>query len=239
MLSALDALGSRSVVLASLSPRRAALLSTLGVAFSVEPSGFAEDLGPSAFRQPSAYVAATAAAKAVAVAQRVDADLVVAADTVVVLDGEVLEKPADAAEATAMLRRLSGRRHEVWTAVALVAVKSAKSGVWFVGPEIAAERKVLEEAVAARGDFGGELLGFAERTLVEFAEIGDEDIRAYVDSGEPMDKAGAYGIQGKASCFVKALQGCYFNVVGFPIHRFVATLHSKEFRAIFQNEDAS
>jgi septum formation protein len=112
-------------------------------------------------------------------------DIVLGADTTVVLDGHVLEKPADAADARRMLGMLSGRRHEVVTGVCLVR-----------GP-----REIVD----------------AEVTAVEFAAMSDREIDEYVASGEPMDKAGAYAIQGLASRFVRRVEGCYFNIVGLPV----------------------
>jgi septum formation protein len=112
-------------------------------------------------------------------------DVVLAADTTVVVDDEILGKPADAEDATRMLRRLAGRTHEVLTGVCLV---------WSDGTE--AE---------------------VDMTAVAFAPMSEEEIRWYVDSGEPMDKAGAYGIQGRASRFVVRVEGSYTNVVGLPI----------------------
>ena len=114
-------------------------------------------------------------------------ETVLGADTVVVADGEILGKPADAGEAARMLRKLSGRSHEVFTGVCL-----------------------LREPV--------ELTAF-EVTRVSFAPLSDEEVEEYVASGEPMDKAGAYAVQGLASKFVERIEGCYFNVVGLPVAR--------------------
>ncbi|HEX8811924.1 MAG TPA: Maf family protein, partial [Terracidiphilus sp.] len=117
--------------------------------------------------------------------------VVLGADTTVVLDGEILGKPRDAADAARMLRALSGRTHRVITGVAVVSAERA---------EVA-----------------------AEITAVKFADIGDGEIAAYVASGEPMDKAGAYGIQGRAAKWIPRIEGCYFNVVGLPL-ALVATM---------------
>src|SRR5690606_19296467 len=114
------------------------------------------------------------------------------ADTIVVVDGEILGKPADRAEAEAMLRRLSGRAHQVLTGVALV-----RDG---------------EELVAH------------EETVVRFAPLSREQIQWYLDTGEPMDKAGAYGIQGRAAALIPSISGDYYNVVGLPLHRTVQML---------------
>ena len=112
-------------------------------------------------------------------------DTVIGSDTVVVLDGEIFGKPKDAADARGMLRRLSGRKHFVYTGVAVAENGSVRS--------------------------------FLQKTEVEFYELSDETIENYVATLEPMDKAGAYGIQGKGSVLVKGIVGDYFNVMGFPV----------------------
>ena len=193
------------VVLASASPRRRELLSLTGlregVHFEVSPSTFAEDLAKSDFASPAEYTLATATAKAREVAGRClrgrggIAHLVIGADTTVEHEGTVLEKPGDAAGAAVMLGKLAGSTHRVHTGVCI-----------FAEPY---------DAPAA---------AFVETTVVRFADIGESDIAAYIESGEPMDKAGAYGIQGTAAQFVSGLEGDYFNVVGLPVHRLSTTL---------------
>ena len=121
-------------------------------------------------------------------------------------DGAILEKPADAAAARGMLARLSGSTHAVWSGVV-----------------------VLRRDAGAAGGVGGarageEVFSFAERTQVEFGALSQSLIDAYVASGEPLDKAGGYGVQGAAGCFVRGLRGDYYNVVGFPLHRFCLTM---------------
>jgi septum formation protein len=122
--------------------------------------------------------------------------VVLGADTTVVVDGESMGKPVDASDARRMLRQLSGRRHQVMTGVCVA--RQAANGV-----------------VATVE---------AETTEVEFAAMDAEQIAAYVASGEPMDKAGAYAIQGRASQWVSRIEGCYFNVVGLPVARVCAML---------------
>jgi septum formation protein len=139
---------------------------------------------------PEQYVRRVANAKACGVLARSHGRPVVAADTVVVVDGEILGKPADAGDARRMLKMLSGKRHEVLTAV------SVSRG----GPD--------DECPAASA---------VERTTVEFARLSDAEIAEYVESGEPMDKAGAYAIQGRASRFITRIEGSYSNVVGLPV----------------------
>jgi len=123
---------------------------------------------------------------------------VLGADTVVVVDGETLGKPSDSADAARMLRLLSGRTHQVHTGVCLVCAPD--------------EVKALEH----------------ETTLVTFRELDEEEIRGYVESGEPLDKAGAYAVQGLASKFVTRISGCYSNVVGLPVALVYETLKKAE-----------
>lgn len=175
------------LILASASPRRRELLSRLGLPFTVRPSD--ADETPLAGESPRALVLRLARVKARQVAR--PGELALGADTVVALAGRVLGKPADDTEAAEMLRQLSGREHEVWTGVALVAPGS--------GGEPARER-------------AGACL-----TKVTFRTLSAAEIAAYVASGEPHDKAGAYGIQGAAAAFVSGLDGEHSNVVGLPL----------------------
>jgi len=174
------------LVLASASPRRRDLLGRLGLDFEVRPTG--TDETPLPDEAPEAHVLRLAAAKARAAAR--PGELVLGADTIVVVDGEILGKPGDDDEAGAMLRRLSGRAHEVWTGIAL-AVRAENAE-----PELHSR---------------------SCRTVVRFRELSDADIDRYVATGEPADKAGAYGIQGGAAAFVESIDGDYDNVVGLPL----------------------
>ncbi len=176
------------LVLASASPRRRGLLTLAGFAFTVAPASINEDsrLG----ENPLAYVTRLALEKAQSIYAQLDSQddstLVLGADTTVVApNGEVLGKPADAADAARMLRLLSGATHQVITGVAVVSA------------------------------FGVETA--AEVTLVSVLTLSDEEIAAYIATGEPMDKAGAYAIQGHAARWIPRIQGCYFNVVGLPL----------------------
>jgi septum formation protein len=129
--------------------------------------------------------------KANRVAERLDDGIVIGADTIVVLDGKILGKPSSKEEAIAMLSNLSGRAHTVFTGFALVDVNSKKSYVDY------------------------------ERTEVTFRRLGNEEIEDYVESGSPMDKAGAYGIQDDyGAVFVEKIDGCFYTVVGFPLSKF-------------------
>ena len=174
------------IILASASPRRRELLAQAGFEFEVVTSDVDEVVDPSL--TPDKLVMSLARQKAQAVAQNRADCAVIGSDTVVVLDGKVLGKPRDEADAVRMLESLSGRKHEVYTGVCIA--------------------------------FAGETHCFFERTSVNFCELDGEQIKAYVATGEPMDKAGAYGIQGKGCVLVEGIEGDYFNVVGFPVSRF-------------------
>lgn len=174
------------LILGSASPRRAELLRALGVDFEVRASDVPET--PRVGEAAQDLAQRLARDKGVAVAGSGDGTAwVLSADTVVVLDGIALGKPADAAEARAMLRALSGRAHAVITAVAL-----------------------------SRPD-GSTAAEIAVQSTVEMRPLGDAEIEAYLATGEPYDKAGGYGIQGGASRFVTRVSGSYTNVVGLPV----------------------
>ena len=175
------------LVLASASPRRAELLRAAGIEFGVIPADVAEVLDPE--ESPDGFVRRVAQMKAETVIPLAPGRPILGADTIVLVDNEVLGKPVDAADARRMLRLLSGREHTVMTAVCLV--------------NPAAESGRIQTRVA--------------RTKVECAPLGDAEIDWYVAGGEPMDKAGAYAIQGLASRFVTRIDGSYSNVVGLPV----------------------
>ena len=176
------------LVLASASPRRSALLSQIGLTFEVRPSDIVEPPHNRHSNNPASEVTQKLALlKAAAVAQHFDDALIIGADTLVSLDGELLGKPTDNADAFKMLTHLSGTCHEVVTGVALVDTRTEREIVW------------------------------SETTQVYFRELHRTEIAAYIASGEASDKAGAYGIQGRAAAFVRRIEGCYFNVVGLPL----------------------
>ncbi|MCA1798603.1 MAG: Maf family nucleotide pyrophosphatase [Xanthomonadaceae bacterium] len=178
-----------TLILASASPRRRDLLAQAGIACEVRPADVDET--PLADEQPDAYVRRLARAKAGAILG--DGRPVLGADTAVVLDRSILGKPADAADAARMLRALSGREHEVHSAVALV------SG-----------DRCNDSCVTVR---------------VCMRKLDDEEIAAYCRTGEPMDKAGAYAIQGRAAAFVERIDGSYTAVVG-PIYETLVLLRT-------------
>ena len=179
------------IILASQSARRRAILENLGVDFRVIVSHANEDLDEGT--EPGRYVEILSVRKAEAVREElsrlvdIEDPLIIASDTVVVCDGKILGKPADKAEATAMLRMLSGRKHCVISGIAVI--------------------------------YRGKTVFSHELTEVEFREVSDDEIEAYVSTDEPYDKAGGYGIQDKASVFVRGINGDYHNVVGLPVFR--------------------
>jgi septum formation protein len=171
------------LVLASSSPRRRELLTVLGIPFTVQSADI--DESAQAGEAPSQYAARLAREKAQAIAKSRPADSVLGADTIVILGNEVLGKPSGTADAQRMLRTLSGKVHQVTTAVCLVT--------------------------------NGDCSEHVETTHVFVREIPQAEIDAYVASGEPMDKAGAYAIQGGAAKWIYRIEGDYFNVVGLPV----------------------
>jgi septum formation protein len=171
------------VILASQSPRRRELLSLVGIEHEVQPADIDETPWPN--EEPVSHTERLARGKAQVIAARAPDALVIAADTIVVIDGAILGKPADIAEARAMLRRLSGRTHEVCTAMAVACSDRVESAV--------------------------------VRVPVRFRALDDDTIARYVNTGEPMDKAGAYGIQGYGATIVEHIEGDYFAVMGLSL----------------------
>ena len=178
-----------NLILASASPRRQDLLKLFGVPFTVRVADIDETMDPA--KTPFDEVARVSHAKALAVS-RESGDVVIAAATIVVCGGRVLGTPRDAEDATAMLRLLSGRDHQVMPGCT-----------------------VLRDDTAVT---------FTEVTDLHFRELSDREIARYVASGEPMDKAGSYGIQGGAALFCTHMVGDYYNVMGLPVCRLGETL---------------
>jgi septum formation protein len=193
------------LILASASPRRQELLRNAGFSFLVEPTNIPEI--PQAEEPARVFVERLAWEKARAVAERHRNDFVLGADTTVVVDSQILNKPDDAADAARMLRLLSGRTHQVTTGVCLISPVQASGG------QASAEIVV------------------SETTSVTFQSLTAGDIDFYVETGEPMDKAGAYGIQGIASRWITRIDGDYFNVVGLPVALVSRMLSEYGFRA--------
>ena len=185
-----------SIYLASKSPRRRDLLQQIGVRFDVLPfrapprEDAATDETPMPGEAPEAYAQRVAGAKAghglqLVALRRLRPRLVLAADTTLDVDGEIVGKPCDAADATAILRRLSGRTHRVITAIALAGADRFEC--------------------------------VAQISEVRFRHLEDDEIRRYVASGEPLDKAGAYGIQGRAAMFAAEIRGSHSGIAGLPL----------------------
>jgi len=189
------------IVLASASPRRQELLRNAGIPFTVQPADINET--PFAGESPRDCAERLALEKAVAVFRSRPQGYVLGADTIVVVDDAILGKPRDAADAGRMLRILSGRTHAVITGVCLVG-KKVVSGEWLMGTN------------AARIEDPGLRIA-SETTLVTMSSLSADEIRDYVATGEPMDKAGAYAIQGIASRWIPRIEGDYSNVVGLPV----------------------
>ena len=173
------------LILASQSPRRAELLARLGLTFEIMPADIDESQRDD--ETPPAFAERLAREKAQAIASRHPTATVIGSDTIVVIDELVLGKPRDHDDAVDMLMRLSGREHEVFTGVAVVAEGASHSAV--------------------------------ERVQVRFKQLSRSECEQYVATGEPMDKAGAYGIQGFGSANVASIDGDYFAVMGLPIVR--------------------
>ena len=175
----------QKLVLASRSPRRAEILAAIGWPFEAVAANIDERRFE--FETAVPYVRRLAQTKAETVARDLSTGLVLGADTVVLVDEQILGQPSDAEDARRMLKLLSGRWHEVLTAVAIL--------------HAGENRSVIDQ----------------EKTRVRFAEMSDNEIDWYVETGEPMDKAGAYAVQGGAAFSIEEIQGDYYNIVGLPV----------------------
>lgn len=192
-------------MLASASPRRSQLLSNLGLQFSVLVSQVDEAIAPEL--SPSAAVIDLASRKALAVAEKLRLEaknslqqgpyVIIAADTIVVNEGKLLGKPVSKEEAINMLSSLSDKVHEVYTGIAVIVLEQGLV------------KAPVTKSVVSK---------------VRFRRLEPAEIRAYVEGGEPMDKAGAYALQGGASAFVQSVEGCYTNIIGLPMPDLVAML---------------
>lgn len=176
----------KKIILASGSPRRRELLEQIGVKFEIHKAEGEEKITSSI---PEEAVKELSLQKAKEVSGKYDGDVVIGADTVVAVDGQILGKPADRADAVRMLRLLQGKEHQVITGVTVILKESGKT------------------------------VNFAEVTKVHVFPMTEEQIEQYIETGEPMDKAGAYGIQGKFAVYVSGIEGDYNNVVGLPVGR--------------------
>lgn len=183
------------IILASQSPRRRELLSQIGIKYTCMPA-IGEETVKQQFSEEERFVLLPqllAVQKAEEIAKQVKDRWILAADTIVECEGEILGKPKDKEDARRMLGMLGGREHRVHTGVCLLKPGTKEDG----------EKKIT----------------FTETTKVFFYPVSKEEIEAYLESGEPYDKAGAYGIQGKAAAFIRGIEGDYNNVVGLPLSR--------------------
>lgn len=181
-------------MLASASPRRAALLKQIGIEFEAVVPDISEDLNID--KDPTVVVQKISRQKAENVAKRVGSNaVIIAADTVVVCEGKILGKPADNLQAAEMLHLLEGVRHEVITGFTVI------------------DNSGKNKSITSY-----------EITSVKMRNLDDSEIEAYLHTGEPYDKAGAYAIQGVGALLVEEIKGCYFNVMGFPISRIAHVL---------------
>lgn len=183
-----------SIILASASPRRRELLSRMGLDYTVRTAPHDETMDP--FADPADEVARVSLLKAQAVRPLCTSDdILIAADTIVVCDGLTMGKPRSESDAFSMLRRLSGRDHQVMTGLTVI------------------QDDFTETVTVTTG--------------IRFCRLSDEDIRAYIATGEPMDKAGAYAIQGLAAMFIVGVDGDYYNVMGLPVCTLAAILRKR------------
>lgn len=207
-------MGNKKIILGSASPRRRELLAQIGAEFEIRVSE-KEEIYHS--EKPEEIVCELALMKAENVASELSeaeraGDVVLGADTVVVLDGKILGKPSDEEEAARMLSALQGRSHEVYTGVAVL--EYAESGEGAVPGGWKLEKKE----------------NYAVETRVYVNPMTEQEIREYIATGDPMDKAGAYGIQGRFAAYIDRIEGDYYNVVGLPVSRVYRTL--KEMKAL-------
>jgi septum formation protein len=184
---------AKKIILASRSPRRQVLLRQIGLTFDVSESGVDENLDGAP--DPLEHVAILSQRKATEVGHKYSDAFIIGADTIVVLDGVILGKPTDPADAVRMLLTLSGKTHKVYTGFTIIDRPS--------------DQQITDVAV----------------TEVTFRDITPSEIDAYIQTGSPMDKAGAYGIQDDyGAVFVEKINGCFYNVVGFPVTKFYLAL---------------
>jgi septum formation protein len=179
-----ELLGERKLILASSSPRRADILGREGVEFEIKPPPNIKE--ESAASDPVEHVLLLSKEKAQSVSRQVEEGIILGADTIVVLDGEIMGKPQNKEEAFFILKKLSGKKHRVYTGITLL------------------------------NKHNGKMISDYDCTEVKFNQLEDEKIVAYIETGEPMDKAGAYGIQGMGSFLVDSIQGNLDNVIGLP-----------------------
>ncbi|XP_074604557.1 dTTP/UTP pyrophosphatase [Brevipalpus obovatus] len=219
-------LGKQNNVLASTSPRRHSLLESIGLKFKVIDSGFNEQLIRDKFSHPCEYVKENAKQKAIHAHKKLlatgdRADLIIGADTVVTFQDQIFEKPKDEEDALNILTKLSGNWHTVFTGVALITYPSSSQAT-------GGDSNQDQNSARMDGDGSGDdfmVTTFHEATEVYICQMTKNIIKSYIETGEPMDKAGAYGIQGIGATLVESIKGDYFNVVGLPLHRLTKELY--------------
>ncbi len=208
---------SPRIVLASQSPRRRQLLELIGLSFDVEPADVDETYPPG--EPPPDHARRLALEKTQVVVARRPDTLVIGSDTVVVVEDELLGKPEDKMQALAMLMRLQGREHLVHTGIAVAAPALGRTS----------------EPTGGRGSAPAivRIVAGVETVRVKFRSFDEATARAYIDTGEPMDKAGAYGIQGYGATIVECIEGDYFAVMGLPIGRMIGLMRQLGWRYNF------
>jgi len=192
MLSLLKNIDQYDIILASQSPRRYELLRMIGLDFKVRPS-HVEEINKDNL-SPVKYTVNNARVKGLSIADKFPESIIISADTIVVHNGQILEKPTDEAHAREILKKLSGKTHQVITGFGF---SYASKNKFFFDHEI---------------------------SKVTFRNLSQIDISAYINTGEPFDKAGGYGAQGMGSLLIKSIEGCFYNVVGLPLAKFFVTL---------------
>lgn len=185
------------IILASASPRRRDILSNIGVKFGIFTADCDEYIEEGILPFEAVMLLSLKKAAAASAYFEGEDKIIIGADTVVVFDNEILTKPKDADDAFLMLKKLSGKVHSVLTGVTLMRTSDAKSETFY------------------------------EETFVKFKDLTDEEISAYIATGEPLDKAGSYGIQGIGSILIEKIDGDYFNVVGLPVSRLCEKLKNE------------
>jgi septum formation protein len=208
-----------NIVLASISPRRRELLGFLGLQFQVIPSAIEEFVDPNL--SPEELVIELATRKAQAVQAKLldekiplsnDKTIIIAADTIVFCGGNVLNKPSSKKEAVEMLSYLSAKTHQVYTGVTVLAFEEAHSSTI--------------------------MNSFSDVSKVRFRELSPFEIEAYVETGEPMDKAGSYALQGVGCALIESIEGCYTNIIGLPMPKLVLLLRSMGVEALGKQTEA-
>ncbi len=202
----------REIILASGSPRRKELLEQIGIPFQIKVSRCEERINQ---KEPEEIVKELSAQKAEAVAKTVGRGIILGADTIVWLNGRVMGKPKDREDARQMLNALQGRGHSVFTGVTLI-----EKGC--CGTDEKEDGKDREDSRMGKiRETGGEerVLSFAVETRVFVHQMSEAEIESYLDTGDPFDKAGSYGIQGPFAAYVDGIEGDYNNVVGLPVAR--------------------